>query len=1039
MPLSRAAICTAVLAATALGGTLAIAHAAPTSASLYSGLSWRQIGPFRGGRIAAVTGVPSEPETYYLGAALGGVWKTTDGGKRWSPIFDGEDIGSIGAVAVGASDPHVIYVGTGESAPREDVSLGNGMYKSTDAGKTWKHVGLTDSREIARIVIDPRNPDVVVVAALGHLYGPNDERGVFRTADGGTTWQRVLFTDARSGAIELASDPDNPSTLFAALWEMQRTPWSMSSGGPGSGLYKSTDEGVTWTAITGHGLPTTVLGKIGVAVAAGTGGRRVYALVEAEQGGLFRSDDGGANWTLINPEHLLYSRAWYFTKIYIHPTKPDTVYVIGNSLWLSTNGGEAFARVGIPGGDNHAMWINPMNPARIIEGNDQGVVLSVNGGASWDKRNNLPIGQFYHVSTDHAFPYRIYGAQQDMGALTIASRGWDGINEKDWFNIGGDDGECGYVWPVPNDSRFVIAGGYNGALTLNDTKSHQLRDIAPTSNASGGHPASDMKYRFTWTSPVVFAPANPRVLYMGAQYLMETRDLGKSWKTISGDLTRNDKTKQASSGGPITRDNASVEYYDVIFSIAPSPIAPGMVWVGTDDGLVHVSRNDGVSWNHVTPPGMPEWAKVSMIEASRFDANTAYVAVDAHKLDDVTPHLFRTHDGGKTWSTMTTGLSAPSYTYAIREDPKRKGLLYAGTETGLFVSFDDGDTWQSLRLNMPATSVRDIAFNGSDIVIATHGRSFWILDHADVLRQASDAIAREPLHLFTPANAVRIHESESYSVPAGVSGDNPPDGAIIDYFLGPGASGDLSIEIFDGTKRRAFAASSALRASASAPNTPGTHRIVWDLRYPLPDLIAGTAYNERSPRGVLAVPGTYTVKATMGGRTQTALLTVKNDPRSSATGLDMTAEFTLASTLMGMLGEVHSAVREIRDLRAQTDALHARLGSTPDAARAASAIDVFERQADEVLGVLFEPKAKTGVDLLNYPMQLNVRIAYLEDEVDFGDGAPTSQFRQMTAEYRKALNTALAGWHWISGDDLAALNRVLAANGLPAVTLTRVK
>ncbi len=1036
MFLIRASVISASLRAAAAAGLIVVAHAAPMPGNIYAGLSWRQIGPFRGGRIAAVTGVPAEPETYYLGAALGGVWKTTDGGNRWAPIFDDANIGSIGAVAVSASDSNVIYVGTGESAPREDVSLGNGMYKSTDAGKTWTHIGLDDSREIARIIIDPRDPNVVLVAALGHLYGPNDERGVFRTTDGGGTWQRVLFKDARTGAIELAADPDNPSTLFAALWEMQRTPWSMSSGGPGSGLYKSTDGGVTWAAITGHGLPTTVLGKIGVAVAAGTRGQRVYALVEAEQGGLFRSEDGGANWTLINPEHLLYSRAWYFTKIYVHPTKPDTVYVIGNSLWLSTNAGQTFARVAIPGGDNHAMWINPANPSRIIEGNDQGAVLSVNGGATWDKRNNLPIGQFYHVSTDHAFPYRIYGAQQDMGALTIASRGWGGISDKDWFNIGGDDGECGYVWPVPNDSRYVVAGGYNGALTLNDTKSHQLRDIAPTSNASGGHPASDMKYRFTWTSPVVFSPADPHVLYMGSQYLMETRDLGRSWRAISGDLTRDDKTKQVSSGGPITRDNASVEYYDVIFAIAPSPIAPGTLWVGTDDGLVHVSKNNGTSWSNVTPPGLREWAKVSMIEASRYDANTAYVAVDAHKLDDVTPYIFRTHDGGKSWMRITTGLTAPSYTYAVREDPKRKGLLYAGTETGVFVSVDDGDHWQSLRQNMPATSVRDIAFNGSDIVIATHGRSFWVLDHADVLRQATDAIAREPLHLFTPSNAVRVHESETYSVPAGVSGDNPPDGAVIDYYVAPDASGDLSIEIFDSAKRRAFTASSAPGAAVPVSIAPGAHRLVWDLRYPLPDLIAGTAYNERSPRGVLAVPGAYTVKATMGDRVVTAPLTITNDPRSSATHVDMAGEFALASTLMGMLGEVHAAVREIRDIRTQTDALHARLGAAPDAARA---VEAFERQRDEVLSVLFEPKARTGVDLLNYPMQLNVRIAYLEDEVDLGDGAPTAQFRQMTKDYRTTLDGALAGWHRLTAADLAALNRVLAANGLPAVALKSVK
>lgn len=1031
-------VAAAFLAATS---ALVVTAAAPIPERLYGGLAWRQIGPFRGGRIAAVAGVPTEPETYYLGAALGGVWKTTDGGNRWSPIFDGVDIGSIGAVAVSASNPSVIYVGTGESAPREDVSIGNGVYKSTDAGKTWTNLGLRDTRNIARIVINPRDPNVVLVAALGHVYGPSEERGVFRSTDGGATWSKVLYKDARTGAIELAADPDNPSTVFAAMWEMQRTPWSMSSGGPGSGLYRSLDGGATWTAITGHGLPDTVLGKIGVAVAAGTGGKRVFALVEAEHGGLFRSDDGGANWTLINPEHLLYSRAWYFTKVFVHPTKPDTVYVVGNSLWLSTNGGQSFARTPIPGGDNHDLWINPANPQRMIEGNDQGVVLTVNGGASWDKRNNLPIGQFYHVSTDNRFPYTIFGSQQDMGALGIASRGWGGINEKDWFNIGGDDGECGYVWPVPTNNRYIVAGGYNGALTLFDRQSHQLRDIAPTSNASGGHPASDMKYRFTWTSPVVFSPANPRALYMGSQYLMQTLDLGHSWKVISGDLTRNDKSKQVSSGGPITRDNASVEYYDVIFSIAPSPLVAGMLWVGTDDGLVHVSSNGGASWRKVTPPGMPEWAKVSMIEASRFDAATAYVAVDAHKLDDVTPHLFRTHDAGKTWTAITTGISAPSFTYAIREDPKRKGLLYAGTETGLFVSFDDGDHWQSLRLNMPTTSVRDITFNGSDIVVATHGRSFWVLDQADVLRHATGAIADKAFHLFQPSNALRTHESETYSVPAGVSGDNPPNGAVIDYYVGTaGASADKWLDIVDSTGKIAFRATSMPGSLPQLSNAPGAHRIVWDLRYPLPDLIAGTAYNERAPRGVLAVPGRYTVKLSLGERVISAPLTVVNDARSSATQLDMQAEFTLASTLMGMLGEVHATVRQIKDVRAQLDSARKQAASAGDAGRnARTALDAYDRQTDEVLHEMYEPDAKTGVDLLNYPMQLNVRIAYLADQVDFGDGAPTSQFRQMTKEYRAALDKSLAGWKTLTTTELAALNRMLAAAGLPPVKLGAVK
>jgi photosystem II stability/assembly factor-like uncharacterized protein len=1033
-----------IAAATRPGGAASVS----TSSSLYSGMTWRQIGPFRGGRVPAVTGVPSQPETYYLGAAIGGVWKTTDGGHLWMPLFDHERVGSIGAIAVAPSNPDVVYVGTGESAPREDVSPGDGVYKSTDGGRSWSHIGLRDSQHIARILVDPRNPDLVLVAALGHVYGANAERGVFRSSDGGASWQKVLFKDDRTGAIELAADPDNPRTVFAALWQMQRTPWSLSSGGPGSGLYKSTDGGATWAPLSGHGLPTGVVGKIGVTVAAGTNGGRVYALVEAEQGGLYRSDDGGATWRLANADHTLWSRAWYFTKIWAHPKDPDTVFIAGGSFWQSTDGAKTFERVAIPGGDNHDFWANPQTPTRLIEANDQGVVISVNGGKTWDKRNNLPIGQFYHVSTDRAFPYFIYGAQQDMGAITIASRGWGGIGDRDWFNVGGDDGECGFVWPDPIDPRFVVAGGYNGALTLFDKRSHQLRDIAPWSNASGGHPASDLKYRFTWTSPVVYSPVDPHILYMGSQYLMETRDRGASWKVVSPDLTRNDKSKQGLSGGPITKDNASVEYYDVIFSVAPSPVQAGKIWIGTDDGLVQLTADGGTTWQKVTPPGVPEWAKISLIEASRFDASTAFVAVDAHKLDDFQPYIFRTRDDGRTWTRITTGLQAPSQVYAVREDSRRKGLLFAGTETGIYVSFDDGDQWQSLQLNLPTTSVRDMTVRGNDLIVATHGRSFWALDDISPLRLASAQLADEAVHLFAPQTALRVHEAGTYSMGVAPTGTNPPDGAVIDYYLRTKASGDVSIEILDRGGRRAhFTTSGSTDETASDEESPllsakdggrrpstdaGMHRVIWNLTYPLPRLIPGTAYDERAPRGVTAAPGTYTVKLRVSGRTYTAPLTVKNDPRAMVTQDALVAEFTLASRLMGMLGEVHSAVRQILNVRKQIDGLHKQLSSAPDAAQAVAA---FEREADAVLNALYEPQAKAGVDLLNYPMQLNARIAYLEDEVDFGDGAPTAQFYEMTRLYRRELDRQLARWKTLTEAALPAMNRALQERGLPPVSV----
>jgi photosystem II stability/assembly factor-like uncharacterized protein len=1022
-----------VALALALAGVFGPAQASgPVPSSLFSGLSWRQIGPFRGGRLAAVTGVPSAPETYYIGAALGGVWKTTDGGNRWTPIFDhASPMGSIGAIAVSASNPDVIYVGTGESAPREDASFGDGVWKSTDAGRTWAHVGLDDTRHIARIVIDPHNPDLVLVAAQGHVYGPNEQRGVFRSTDGGRSWTRVLYKDAVSGAIELAADPGNPATVFAALWQLQRQPWHLESGGPGSGLYKSTDEGATWTPVTGHGLPDGVLGKIGISVAAGTGGRRVYALVEAAHGGLFRSDDGGTTWTLASDSHQLYTRAWYFTKVFAHPANPDIVYVVGNALWRSSDGGRTFARLTVPGADNHDLWINPRNPSRMIEGNDQGVILTVNGGETWDKRDNLPIGQFYHVSTDSEFPYHLYGGQQDMGALGIATRGWGGIDDKDWFDVGSDDAECGWVWPVPADNNLILAGGYNGALTLFNRRSHQIRDIAPWSNASSGHPASDLKYRFTWTSPVVFSPMDPHVLYMGSQYLMESRDLGHSWKVVSPDLTRNDPAKQTSSGGPLTQDNASVEYYDVIFSIAPSPVAAGLLWIGTDDGVVQLSEDGGAHWAKVTPPGLKEWAKVSLVEASHFDADTAYVAVDAHKLDDLTPYIYRTHDRGRTWTPITEGLHAPSHVYVVREDPKRKGLLFAGTETGIFVSFDDGDHWQPLQLNLPPTSVRDIAFHGDDLAVATHGRSFWVLDDITPLREATAEVGDAPAVLFTPAPAVRVHERETYVIPTDGLGANPPD-AVISYAIGANAGGGpLRLDVVDAAGRTAFTASSAAGSSPRLDSSPGMHRVTWNLRYPLPELIPGTAFNERDPRGVLAVPGEYTVKLTAGGRAISAPLTVVKDPRSSATPEDMKAEFDLATQLMSLLGELHGVVRQLQGVRAQINAVRPRAARSDAGPR----LEQLARAADEILHQLYEPDAKSGSDLLNYPMRLNVRLAYLEDEVDYGDGAPTEQFRQMASEYRTALDSEADRWKAILTRDVPAINRQLAAIGLPQIVV----
>ena len=1028
-------------------GRVLAAPAVPPN--LYAGMRWRLVGPFRGGRVLAVTGVASEPDTWYLGAVVGGVWKTTNGGNTWRPIFDHEPVASIGAIAVAPSNPNVIYVGTGESAPRGDISFGDGVYKSTDAGRTWTDVGLRDSRHIAQIIVDPHNPDIVLVAALGDIYGPNTERGVFRSTDGGRTWQKVLYKDEQTGAVDLAFDPSNPSIVYGALWQVSRTPWSFSSGGPGSGLYRSTDEGRTWTRLEGHGLPHGILGKIGVSVAGGSRGRRVYALIEADHGGLFRSDDAGRTWRRVNGGQELRTRAWYFTRVWASPVNPDVVYVADNAFWKSTDGGRTFEPVPIPGGDNHGFWMNPSAPDRMIESNDQGVVISVDGGRSWLKLDNLPIGQFYHVSTDDRFPYYLYGAQQDMGAIAIASRGWGGITRSDWYSVGGDDGESGYVLPEPGDPNLVIAGGYGGALTRFDVRTKQLNDIAPWSNNNGGHAASEVKYRFTWTAPLAFSPQDPHVLYMGSQYLMKTTNGGMSWAVISPDLSRDDKSKQGLSGGPITKDNSSAEYYDLIYSIAPSKVSAGEIWVGSDDGLVHLTRDGGRTWQNVTPQGLPAWAKVSTIEASPYDAGTAYLAVDAHKLDDLHPYIFRTHDYGRTWVKITDGISAPAYVHAVREDPVRRGLLFAGTETGAYVSFDDGDHWQSLQLNLPTASVRDLAVHGDDLAIATHGRSFWILDDITPLRQATAAVAGEPVHLFEPATALRTHEAGTYTISSGGIGKNPPDGAVLDYYLQSEPAGEVSLEVVDSHGVVAFRASSApltetAAGVASMPGEsqtgvrlsrkPGMHRVVWNLRYALPVPIPGAAYDERPPRGILGLPGTYQVRLTVAGRTYTQPLTVTNDPRVKISQADLVSQFQLATTLMDAVRRDHVAVNQILDVRAQLAALQRRLAEDPQAgALGAAAAAALDRKAAVIENVLYQSRAKTGEELLNYPTELNSKIAYLEDEVDFGDTAPTAQFREMATEYEQHLQEQLTRWETLKAQDLKALNDRLHARGIDAI------
>ncbi|HVB37621.1 MAG TPA: hypothetical protein VND92_03755 [Vicinamibacterales bacterium] len=1032
-----------LFAAAALAFAVAVGipvSAAPATAplypqALYNGMRWRMIGPFYGGRVEAVAGVSSQPDTFYFGAVDGGVWKTIDAGNTWQPLFQHEPVASIGAMAVAPSDPRIIYVGTGEADPRTDISFGDGVYKSTDAGATWQHVGLGDTRHIGRILVDPHNPDVVLVAALGHVYGTNTERGVFRTTDGGRTWTKVLYKDDQTGAIDLAADPANPQVVYASLWQVHRTPWSLVNGGPGSGLYKSEDGGATWHQLEGHGLPSGIIGRISISVAGG-GSHRVYALINAAKGGLYRSDDGGSSWQLINADQHLRQRPWYYFRVYGDPQHPDTVYVLNFLLERSTDGGKTFTTLAEPHVDNHALWIDPQDPQRLIEGNDGGATISVNGAQTWSTEENEPTGQFYHVTLDHRFPFYLYGAQQDRGTAAIASRSDSGaIGERDWYDVGG--GESGYVVPDPTNPAIVYAGSYYGDLTRFDKRNGQEQDITPWPDDIEGYGADKAKYRFSWTSPVVFSPQDPHVMYAGAQVLLKTTNGGMSWQAISPDLTRNDKSKQGPSGGPITLDNVGAEIYDVVYTIAPSPVAAGQIWVGTNDGLIQLTRDGGKTWHNVTPPALPKWAKVSLIEASPFDAGTAYAAVDAHRSGDFAPYAFRTRDFGRTWTAITNGLGPKDYVHVVREDPVRKGLLFAGTEQGAFVSFDDGGHWQSLQLNLPTVSVRDFAVRDNDLAVATHGRGFWILDDITPLRQIDAAVASSAVHLYQPEPAYRMSGEGGNGRPGRRTGANPPNGAIINYYLASAPAGNVSLAILD-------AQGHAIRTYSTQADTlkarQGMNRMVWNLRYPAPPALhveGGPVFEQGSPITPTVVPGAYRVRLTVDGHTYTSPLTVKLDPRVHATAADLAKQLALMQKIDRALVEDHDTFNQIAALRMQIDQLRARLAGQSGDAAVATAAEALDRKAGDVALALFQYKARAPKQLMmNYPSKLNSWLTNLEDVVGSADTAPTAQSYLVYQQFRKELDAQVAAWKAMQQKDLPALNTLLKQHDLSPLSAT---
>jgi len=986
--------------------------------NLYNGLRWRMIGPHRGGRTIAVSGVEGQPNVYYFGGVGGGVWKTANGGITWEPIFDGQPISSIGAISVAPSNPSIIYVGTGEADFRSNLTYGNGVYKSTDGGGTWKNIGLIATRHISRIAIDPHNPDVVFVAAMGSAYGPGAERGIFRSSDGGSTWQKVFFKDENTGVIDIAIDPETPQTVWAALVHDQRPPWSAYPPVTINGaILKSTDGGTTWNPVTGGGLPEGEWGRVGLAIARGTHGQRVYALIDAKEGGLFKSDDGGQTWLRTGTDPRIRGRLWYFGEVYVDPKNPDTVYLPNVSIYRSTDAGKTFVAIkGAPGGDDyHALWIDPSNPQRMIFGSDQGAGVSVDAGHTWSSWFNQPTAQFYHVAVDNDFPYHVYGAQQDSGSVFILSRSNDGaITFRDWHPAGA--GESGYIAPDPSDSNTIYGGGTYGELFRYDRRTGQAQVIAPDAirNFGEAHPEN----RYTWTSPVVFSPQDPHTLYFGSQNVLRSTNRGNSWEKISPDLTGTDP--KASQDGPLTVENAKARGRGVVYTIAPSPVTAGQIWAGTDSGLIQLTRDSGKTWNNVTPSGLSDWSKISLIDASHFDAGTAYAAIDRHRLDDIGPYIYRTHDFGKTWIRLNAGFPFGGYVRAVREDPIKKGLLFAGTELGMFFSINDGSTWQPLQLNLPLSPVHDLVIKGNDLVIATHGRSFWILDDISPLRQLTNEIQSAPVHLFQPSVAMRIRATthgDTPIPPEEPAGENPPPGAIFYYYLKSPAQNEVKLEVLDARGRvvRSYSSKDQPFQPPTPPAFPaywfkpenlllpaaGMHRFLWDVRYSAPPFaqpeysmftVAGRDV-PREPSGPQALPGSYQVRLTVDGKAYTQLFKLTMDPRVKTTPQDLEKQFSLELKLVQALQQANQAVEEIH-ATAQAGKI-----SADDEKKLAGA----RRRRGEA-----EPQGTPG----QQPAFATVigNLAQLIVTIDSADAAPTTQATQAAEKTLAQAQALLQQW-----------------------------
>lgn len=1038
---SLASLAVALAAALPISAREAAPPAPPRLLSdSFEGIDYRSLGPNRGGRVTTVTGVRGQPLTFFMGATGGGVWKTSDGGGSWIPLGSRDfKTGSVGAIAICETDPEVVYAGMGEAPIRGNVSHGDGVYKSTDGGRSFSNVGLRDSHQISKVLVHPKNPDTVYVAAQGHVWGPSAERGIYRSTDGGKSWSRLLFVDDRTGASDLAWDPRNPRILFAGMWTVERKPWELSSGGTAGGLFRSMDGGNTWKKLT-KDLPEGVVGKVGVSVSGARPGR-VFALIEAEKGGLFRSDNYGDTWTRVNEDNSLRQRAWYYTGVYADPKAADTVYVTNVRLHKSIDGGKSFQVLPDPHGDNHDLWIDPDDPSHLIKGDDGGAAISFDGGRNWSTLENQPTGQFYRVITDDRTPYWVYGAQQDNSTVAIPSRVREGsIARTNWYTVGGC--ESGWIAPKPGDPEIVYAGCYGGSITRYDHRTGEEREIVAWPQLAVGQAPKNLKYRFQWNAPILASRHEPGVIYHAAQVLLRSRDEGQTWEEISPDLTRNDKTKQGYSGGPITRDNTGVEVYGSIFYLAESPHEKAVLWAGTDDGLVHVTRDGGKNWQNVTPREMPQEIQINAIDVSPHEKDTVTIAATRYKFDDFRPYLYRTSDGGKSWTKIVNGIPENTFTRVVREDPGRKGLLFAGTETGVYVSFNSGARWEPFQRNLPAVPVTDMVVKGDDLVLSTQGRGFWILDDLSPLRQWTESVASEPAFLFQPGKAIlypggSLEKDREY--PA--AGKNAPGGAVIDFWLKekPGPKEPVKLEILDGEKvLRTFTSEKKEEKEPAAEGEkplellPGVNRFIWDLRSFRPDLLPKAVLwgDKRGPR---VGAGTYSVRLTAGGKVLTKSFETVPNPAVAVSPEALKAQASMLAEIRDRMSDVHFAVRQIRDLKTQVENFVKRAEKPGKAEPLKAHQKSLNEKLSPIEEKLVNPKLVAEQDVLNFTPGLDHQLAGIASTVSSAAAAPTAGSAAYFEALKKELEQVLSTLQSITAEEVPKFNRALKEAGMEPV------